>query len=233
MHHFSLLDRVLTPRCRLCGAACSTKQGAVLCAACHAGVFAPRTRCPQCALPTPSAQMCGQCLATPPAYDATRCAADYDDASRALLLDFKFNQQPGLATFLATELQRAVLGTLGEQALDAIVPVPLARERLKARGYNQAWELARVLGEQLALPVNSSYLHRPLNTRPQSSLDLKERHKNMRGAFVCLQSVAGKHLLLVDDIMTSGATLNAAAATLKLHGAARVSCAVVMRTPYF
>lgn len=113
---------------------------------------------------------------------------------------------------------------------DIIIPMPLHPSRLKERGFNQASEIARIIAKQLAIPLATHICSRTRPTPPQAGLAVKERRRNMKGVFACSQSLAGKHVALLDDVMTTGASLDALARTVKDAGAARVDCWVIART---
>jgi ComF family protein len=113
--------------------------------------------------------------------------------------------------------------------VELIIPLPLHPERLRERGFNQSMEIAREIGKVLQRPVNHAALFRTRPTASQAGLALKARHRNVKGAFECTADLTGRHVLLVDDVMTSGATANECARVLKLHGASEVSVAVAAR----
>jgi ComF family protein len=122
-----------------------------------------------------------------------------------------------------------MLKSLATADVDLIIPLPLHSERLRERGFNQSTEIAARLGKCLKLPVDRSTVLRTRATPPQAELPLKERHKNVRGAFECRGDFSGRRILLVDDVMTTGATLNECARVVKLHGASTVRVAVAAR----
>ncbi|MDE2047224.1 MAG: ComF family protein [Betaproteobacteria bacterium] len=215
---------MLSAQCRLCAGL----SDAPVCAACVALAFAPRERCPVCAQPAPGARVCGRCLREPPAFERGVALADYDELTRPLIEALKFHDTPGLAPWLAAHLCTAV-GALPAPTL--ILPVPLSAERLRARGYNQAWELARALAQQLQLSARADLLLRVGERAPQAALTFAERRRNVKGAFACPAPLHGEPVWLVDDVMTTGATLDEAARTLRRAGAGAVSAVVVCRTP--
>jgi ComF family protein len=211
----------------LFGGACYVCRGAArgtLCAQCRAEL--PRLGdelCPRCALPSPGGALCGRCLSEPPAYDATVAALAYDFPADALVHALKFRGELSLAPFLA--------GLLGERlgagaAAEMLVPVPLSAARLRSRGYNQALEIARHLPGRL----DFSACVRERDATPQVELPWAERQRNVRGAFHCRAPLEGISIAVVDDVMTTGATLDEVARTLKRAGAARVVNWVVART---
>jgi ComF family protein len=197
-----------------------------LCAACVAGL--PRLtpeRCPVCALPTPGSAVCGACLKQAPHFDATRAVFRYEFPLDRLIQSLKYAHRLAGADFLGRELAQSPVPFQP----DLILPVPLSPARLAERGFNQAVELARPLARALGVSLETSRVHRRRDTAPQASLPWKERKQNIRHAFECELDLTGKTVLVVDDVMTTGATLDELARTLKAHGAARVENCVLAR----
>jgi len=217
----------MTQDCLLCG---STSSAAIICAACAPDL--PRLLqpgCRRCARPLVSAatdqQTCGRCLAEPPHYDATRAAFLYEFPIDKLIQSFKYGHRLALGPYLG-----AALVALGERpAADLIVPMPLHAARLRQRGFNQALELARPLAHAWQVPIDAGSCQRTRDTAAQAGLPLRERVKNIRGAFHCSTDFTGRRIVLVDDVMTSGASLDECARTLKLHGAVQVTVFVLAR----
>lgn len=214
-------------------AVCRSWQTQPVCASCTARFGQPRPRCETCALPlTGGAARCGACLQQPPPLDACRCAVDYTYPWAQCIAQFKYQQQPGWAGPLAQLLQDApgVADALAQGEL--VLPMPLSAERLRARGYNQAQELARRLAPGR---TDTRLLLRVRDTAPQLALDAAARRRNVQGAFALdplrAGRVQGRRIVLVDDVMTSGASLYAAATTLRTAGAAGVQAVVLARTP--
>jgi ComF family protein len=212
----------------LFGGSCFLCRGAaraLLCASCDAEL--PRLAaglCPRCALASPGGAVCGRCLAEPPHYDATVAALAYRFPADALVHALKFRGELALAPFLAFLLNEKLNSS---EPVDCVIPVPLSASRLRSRGYNQAAELARQLRRgrlDLALCV------READSPPQTGLAPDARRRNVRGAFRCTRPLAGASVAVVDDVMTTGATLDEIARTLKAAGAARVVNWVVART---
>jgi len=204
--------------CFLCRGAAS----AVLCAHCEAEL--PRLRpprCPRCALASPRGETCGRCLADAPHFDATVAALEYAFPADALVHALKFRGELALAPLLAGLLSERIDGKV-----DFVVPVPLSRERLKERGYNQALEIARHLGTRVEIDL----CRRARDTAAQMGLPFEDRRRNVRGAFSCSTNVDGLSIAVVDDVMTTGATLDEMARTLKGAGATRVVNWVLART---
>lgn len=185
----------------------------------------PPTRCTTCALPLPGAGTCGECLRHPPFYDRIAAAAPYAFPIDALVQSYKYGGDLTLAGLLAARLARSLVADV-----DAVVPMPLAPERLRERGFNQAQELARPLARALGLPLLAHACRKIRKTRAQAELQFAERARNVRGAFVCDADLRGMRIAVVDDVMTTGATLNELARNLKRAGAVHVSGWVVART---
>ena len=229
-----LLPALLPSCCALCGAGCVR----AVCAPCEAAYLgALRPRCPCCANPLPAhdaGRRCAACLKHPPRFEATVCAADYAAPLDQLVLRLKFGGELALAPWCA----QAIAAALRAQAAplpNLLCPVPLGRLRLAGRGYNQALEIARPLARALGIPLYPRLAIRALETEAQSSVAPAARRSNIRNAFILapetLAMVRGQHIGVVDDVMTSGATLDELAGLFKRHGAARVSNLVFARTP--
>ncbi|WP_415247991.1 ComF family protein [Thauera sp.] len=165
----------------------------------------------------------------PPAYDATLALFDYVFPVDVLVLALKYRHQLSVATFLAAEL--SVLGERPAADADFILPMPLHPRRLAERGFNQAVELARPLARGQALPMELACVRKLRDTPPQALLGRDERLLSPAGAFCCDRVLDGLHVLVIDDVMTTGATLDELARCLKAQGAARVTNLVVARTP--
>ncbi len=221
------LARCLLPaRCLLCRE--PGDRGRDLCAACCSGLPWAQTACPRCGRPLPAGGLaCGRCpaLASPSAQ--TRAALLYQPPVDHLLRRFKFHGDLAAGAVLAALMADALATADRPQAL---VPVPLHRARLRQRGYDQALELARPLAAAFGLPLHSRLLQRVRATAPQSELGAADRQRNVRGAFSAGPTPL-RHLALVDDVMTTGATAQAAARALQVAGVARVDIWVCARVP--
>lgn len=170
----------------------------------------------------------------PPIVDRTVALADYRPPWPTLIGGFKFRQQVELAGALAQALAQAVRDS-GASRPALVVPVPLSAARLRERGYNQAWELARRLARQLGLAASAGVLHRVRDTAHQVGMTRDQRAANLRDAFWVdprsVRRLAGARVALVDDVVTTGATANAAALALRRAGAGLVDLWVLARTP--
>lgn len=223
----TLLDRLLPSSCHLCGMACRESP----CAGCHAQVFAASAkRCPQCGLRVASGERCGECLRHARDFDRSVVACDYAPPVDQLVARLKYSGELDIAPLFA----RAIASHAKVADVpDMLCPVPLAAGRLAQRGCNQALEIARVLARIWSAPLAARLLIRWRETGAQARLPAQERQANVRGAFALShgQVVKGLHVGVVDDVMTTGATLQELAALLKRHGAARVTNLVFARTP--
>jgi ComF family protein len=215
-------------RCAVCGA----WPAQPLCGGCLARFGHARHRCARCALPLPEGvAICGACLREPPPLEACFAAVDYAYPWSGLVGRFKFHGEPGWAATLAG-CMRGIPGVPDELAqADVVVPMPLARGRLAERGFNQALLLARQLAGSR---TEAHLLLRLRETGSQTALDRESRRRNVEGAFgvepLRAHTLRGQRLVLVDDVMTSGASLHAAARALRRSGAARVAAVVLART---
>ncbi|BFG72244.1 hypothetical protein PTKU46_02770 [Paraburkholderia terrae] len=175
---------------------------------------------------------CGDCLTAPPSFDATVALADYRAPVDMLAVGLKFRARLALAHEFARRLAWSAMDALDERDRpDVVAPVPLSARRLVERGYNQAWEIARPCARALGIRGDATLVRRVIDTAPQSKLDLDARRQNVGRAFEVARRVTGLHVAVVDDVMTTGATLDALARTLKAAGARRVTNLVALRTP--
>ena len=243
---FSSLPSLLPSQC----AVCRSWPSDPVCAACMGRFAHEKPRCTGCAIALPTdlslgrrskIGLCMDCVKKPPPADAVLAALDYAYPWSGLISRYKFGEHPAWAPFFAAVLLRApgaakALGCL--QSTDLILPVPLSKQRLQTRGFNQAWELARALARQSgsAAQAYSTLLLRVKNTRPQTELLRQERLANVKGAFLVdplrVPELRGKRVILVDDVMTSGASLFTAAEALRSAGAAHITGLVLARTPF-
>ncbi len=218
-------------------AVCSQWDLQGLCAECRLRFQTDASpRCPRCALPGIAGLACGGCQREPPPFAACVAVADYGFPWDRLITRFKFQQQPELATLLAQALCEAVLRQpAAVPPAQRVLPVPLSPTRLAERGYNQAWELARRVAAGLGLPAEAGWLLRLRDTPHQVGLSRAERERNLRDAMwlapAAAAAVAGLHLALVDDVLTTGVTAAAASRALLAAGAASVQVWVLARTP--
>jgi ComF family protein len=230
---------VCRPRCLVCSE--PGDGGRDLCRACATVLPWLRAACTTCALPLATARTiadapgamiaCGTCLGTPPPLAAAHATFLYAFPVDRLLRRFKFHHDLAAGRLLADTMVDAFASL---PMPDALVPVPLHVRRLRSRGYDQARELARPLAEALGVPLRAGLLRRSRETAPQSALDAEARRGNVRGAFRAASAGNAPmpaHVVLVDDVMTTGATLHAAARALRRAGVARVDAWVCARVP--
>jgi ComF family protein len=212
--------------CFLCRGAASE----LLCAACDADLLripaGPGAEfCPRCALASPAGSVCGRCLARPPAFDATVAALEYRFPADVLVQALKFRSELSLAALFGKLMTEA-----RKEQVDLVIPVPLFPRRLRERGFNQAIEIARHVVRVTGGRLDPHLCERVVDTRAQLDLPVEERERNVRGAFRC-NGFVGARVAVVDDVMTTGSTLNELARTLKQAGAERVVNWVLARTP--
>lgn len=222
-----LFAALLPPACTLCGAA---TEGALLCAPCTADLPWNTAACPGCALPSAQAALCPACQQRPRAFDAAHAAfvlaAPVQQGIHALKYQAQFFQAPLLAAAAASRLR------LRDAPLpQLLIPVPLHWRRQWSRGYNQSLQLARVLGKDLGIAVDAGAARRLRATQDQIGQSAAQRRKNLHGAFAVSSRLAGLHVALVDDVMTTGATLEELARACKAAGAARVEAWALARQP--
>ncbi|MBM3341694.1 MAG: ComF family protein [Betaproteobacteria bacterium] len=218
-----IVQQALAPACLLCGGAAA---GALLCAGCDEDL--PRLaheHCDTCALPITAGARCGACLAHPPHYDHVCAPFVYAFPVDALVQGLKYRDMLAIAPLLG----EAIAASLDERP-DVLIPMPLAQLRLRERGFNQAQEIARHVARATGIALQPHACRKVRDTAPQAALPWNERAKNMRKAFVCDADVTGVHVAVIDDVMTTGATLNELARNLKQAGAVRVTGLIAART---
>ncbi len=234
-----LVERVLL-RCPGQCSVCRNWSDQRVCTDCLMRYARPAPRCWTCAARLPLERIghrepkCGACLRNPPPLSRTIAALDYAFPWDGLLQHYKFHQAIDLRETLLERLNQA-LSIAEAEAPDWLLPVPLTVQRQRERGYNQSWELARALARRRKLRCDGELLLRVRDTSQQAQLPLKERAANVKGAFAIeprkLRDLRGCHVALLDDVMTSGATLFECARVLRQAGAVDVQAWVVARTP--
>ncbi|MES2024587.1 MAG: ComF family protein [Pseudomonadota bacterium] len=235
-HIIRRLPAAIPSSCALCGITDET----ALCQDCATQFFSRHpSRCRLCASPlahtTTAPQQCGECLRNPRAFDATIVASDYTAPIDHLVLALKFGNRLALAPLFARLMLDAILRERAFAMPTLLTAVPLGEKRLAERGFNQALEIAKPLSHAIAIPLAPQLLERTRDTAMQALLPPAERHQNIRHAFILSPQAAalvrGQHIGIVDDVLTTGETLNEIAATLKRYGASRVTNFVFARTP--
>jgi ComF family protein len=220
--------------CSLCDERC--EAGQLICGACEADLPWLSAQCSVCALPLPvSGLICGECLKRPPAFEHAAVPWRFAFPVDSLISRFKHQSQWPLGRVLAEQVSRHLQHAFDEglPRPEVLLPVPLARKRLRQRGFNQAGMLANWLGSALAIQVDAKLLQRVQDTPSQQQLDAASRRRNLREAFALSSEprIAGRHVAIVDDVLTTGATAEALARLLKRAGAARVDVYCLARTP--
>jgi ComF family protein len=242
----NIQQNLLAGHCTLCAA--NRAEDCGICADCLGDLpWQPVESCPQCALLSLGAQVCGACLRVPPFFDVTHAVFTYDYPIDSLMAAYKYGDHLNLShTFgrllhekitqnkllnsfaiQVSKLNSFEMANSGLNNIDLIIPMPMHPTRLKLRGFNQAIEIARVFK---AFKLDYRSVTRQKLTPPQASLPLKARVKNIKGVFAVQADLTGKRIAIIDDVMTSGASLNELAKTLKKAGASHVECWVIART---
>ena len=211
------------PRCVLCGSPGFDDMD--ICIHCYLDLPWLTSACAQCALPmaTPRDDQlkCGQCLQAPPEFDHSTSLFRYQGDAVRLIHQLKFHAKLANSRLLGKLLATAI--TQRDSGLpDCIVPVPLSKRRLRQRGFNQSAELARAVSKNCPIPLNLHAIARGRDTRAQTGLHRQQRLKNIRGAFVQLGAVDAGHVAILDDVVTTGSTVNELARVLKRAGVERV-----------
>lgn len=229
-----LFSRLLRQVPSLC-AVCRGWGNQALCSECIARFATPVPRCERCALQVPEGvRLCGACLVDPPAFDGALAGVNYAHPWSTLITQFKFHAALDLSDALSSLLQAAQ--HCSHAALpELLLPVPLSPQRLRERGFNQAWELTRRVARALHVPAEPSLLLRVKDTPHQLALPPEERAANVRGVFAIeplrRTELSGRSVAVVDDVLTTGATFAEIARVLKQAGASRVEAWALARTP--
>lgn len=215
--------------CTLCH---STTIYKAVCDACYQELPWQDGACDRCGLPLLEAQICGQCLKTPPFYENTICLFHYQTPIDKFILSLKFAEKLSYAKLLG-ELMAEKLADYyqNHNKPDVIIPVPLHPQRLKERGYNQALEIARPVAKKLKILLEPTYCKRVVATLPQSSTHAKERKRNIKNAFKVNGTLQAKHVAIIDDVITTGSTVNELSKVLKKADVKNIDVWCCARTP--
>jgi ComF family protein len=223
--NFSAAAIAIEQDCVLCAA---PSHAQMVCGDCAASLPLLRAGCVRCALPLGARGICGQCLRSRAHFDGAFAAFEYRFPVDRLVQRFKYAGDLAIGRWLSLELARRVREEVRPHLL---VPMPLTAARLRERGFNQAAQIARVVSKSLRIPAALQMVERMRDAPSQSGLGRRARRANLRGAFHCRASLAGRHVALVDDVVTTGASADAVCAVLKRAGAARVDVWAIARTP--
>lgn len=223
-----LRQLIIPPVCLLCHAPLGVEDQ--LCAGCHAELPWLQHACPSCALARLDDSRCPACAQRPPPQDRALAAFHFKDPVRHAVLALKygagFTQARWLGRALATRAARAAAH---DRLPDLLLPVPLHPQRLRHRGYNQALELARIVGQKLDIEVDAHHLRRTRATADQIGQSRAARRRNLRGAFAASPELKGRHVAIVDDVMTTGSTLAEIAHCCRETGAASIETWAIAR----
>lgn len=227
------------PLCLLCDATVVGAKGVPgmdLCLPCARELPYIEQACRACAVPLPFNRganqaadlLCGSCLQRQPVFDKAQAVFHYQAPIAGLILGLKFNGRLSHARLLG-QLMAAHFLAVAVERVDLLLPVPLHPRRMRQRGFNQSLELARHIGRKLVIPVWADACYRRYDTATQSSLPAKERRRNVRNVFVSRRSLQGRHVAIIDDVMTTGSTANELARVVRRAGARRVDLWVCAR----
>ena len=222
-----LWDQALQPICLNCRTDPESNHG--LCEKCLQLISLNATCCEICARPLTQNLVCGQCQKIPPFFDRALTPLLYVDPVDRFLCGLKYREQFSFARFAAGVMTNHALKT-GQKAPDMICPVPMTSKTLRKRGFNQSAFIGQLIAWQLGIPMSSNLILKTRDTAHQSDLKAKERQNNLKGAFECKRQVRGRHIVIVDDVLTTGATANELSKTLKKNGASRVDIWTCART---
>ncbi len=226
-----IFSNLFPSRCILCQK--TVNHGLELCSECYRALPHNRVSCPRCALPLAddiqSPVLCGRCIRKTPAFDYAFSPFRYEDDVIGLVHQLKFGEKISHAKAIGEMLLKQLLLT-GEKP-DCLLPVSLHKSRMRHRGFNQSIEISRIIARRLAIPIELDAVVRHRSTVTQTGLNAKQRQKNIRGAFSVVEALNYKHVLIIDDVMTTGATVNELAIVLKKNEVQRVGVLSIARAP--
>ena len=224
-----LLSHLFPSRCIFCHK--TLAQAIEICPDCYTSLPHNESCCLRCALPLPDglgdSVICGRCISKTPAFDYAHSLFRYEDDVIGLVHQLKFGEKISHARSIGEMLSARLLQT-GESP-DCLLPVPLHHSRLRQRGFNQSIEISRVIAKRSGIPLEYDAVVRHRRTSAQTGLDAKQRKKNIRGAFTLVQAIDYQHVLIIDDVMTTGATVEELARVLKKSGVERVGVLSIAR----
>lgn len=223
------LSGLIQHYCLLCLAA--TENNYLLCSGCENDLPVNQPHCIVCASPLAAdfALVCAQCQQTPPQYQTSFIPYLYASPLKELISDFKFHRNLSAAPVLAHIFSQSIL--LRKSKLpECIIPMPLHKQRLRSRGFNQALELSRIIAQQLRIPVDYSLCQRTKSTPYQSGLSAKERKENLKNAFILSRPHLYKHVAIFDDVVTTGTSVNELAKELRKSGVKIIEVWALART---
>ena len=217
--------KIFTTLCLICDN--TSLEHLPICQACLDELSKNSHYCQQCGLKTEASGICGVCQQTPPKYDATIAPYRYEYAIKHLIIELKFYKKLYNADLLGKLLARHINK---QQLPEYLIPVPMHRKRLNKRGFNQAMELCHVLSKELNIPVLSNAVIKKKATEAQANLTAKQRRQNLKDSFAINEVINAQHIAIVDDVMTTGATMNEIAKLLEKAGIKHIEAWVCART---
>ncbi len=220
---WQLYSKLMPIPCRLCG---TMSQHQAICLACLQNLPLLGDACPRCALPISNAYLCGHCLHQPPEQDLSFSLFPYLDPVDRLIADLKYHDKLFLSQFFAQLMGDKLRN---RRQPDLLIPIPLHPNRLRQRGYNQSFELAKALSIKLGIPTSNRYLIRTIDTKSQASIPFKARKQNIQHAFKLIQTEVPAHIAIIDDVLTTGHTANAAVKQLRQAGAITIEIWTIAR----
>ena len=226
-----LMQLAFPCRCILCGVDCRETNSS-LCQACLLDLPVLKNVCVRCSIHLPASLnsnlVCGRCLKSPPSFDQVTAVFHYRHLIKHFVQQAKFNEQLPYLNLIGQLLVEQLKLSLTDKP-DMLIPVPLHRSRYLDRGFNQSREMAALIARELQIPLNETLVRRKKNSQAQVGLTAKERQKNVRGIFACDAPLNDQHIAIIDDVMTSGSTVNELARILKKSQAGRVDVWVFAR----
>ena len=228
-HH--LKNTLYPPRCLICDAA--GKGDRDLCEPCAQSLPWIKKACSQCALPLPDDSgenlLCGRCIQKRPYFDTALCVFSFEKAIIGLIHQLKFHDKLSISRLFGNLLAEKAVAMLDKP--DCLLPVPLYKKRLKQRGFNQSVEVSHALKKAWDVPIETRLVRRIRETQSQTGLNMQARRRNMKGAFEVCAKIDHEHVVIIDDVVTTGSTVNELARLLKRNGVKKVSVCGIARAP--